>query len=83
MGHCAAIINLPLFVMQISEQLQSEQMFAIAVPKDECYQGAPREQEQASKEIEPCMVLVLHHSYAEPEGATRFGIHMVQILRTQ
>jgi hypothetical protein len=69
--------------MQISEHLQFEQMFAIAVPKDECYQGAPRVQEQASKETEPYTVLVLHHSYVVPEGATRFGIHMVQILRKE
>jgi hypothetical protein len=76
-------MNLPLSVMQISEQLQFEQMLAAVVPKDECYLGAPRVQEQASKETEPCMALVFYHSYAVPEGVTRFGTHMEQILREQ
>jgi hypothetical protein len=67
--------------MQIFEQLQFVQMLAVVVPKDECYQGAPTVQERASKETEPCMALVLYHSYAAPEGVTRFGTHMEQILR--
>jgi hypothetical protein len=58
-------------------------MFATAVPVDEHYQGAPTVQEQASEETEPYMVLVLNHSYAAPEGVTRFGIHTVQILRKE
>lgn len=76
-------INLPISAKQIFEQLQFEQMLAVVVPKDECYQGAPRAQEQASKGTESCMALVLYHSHAAPEGVTKFGTHMEQILRTQ
>jgi len=67
--------------MQISELLQFEQMPAVVVPKDVCYQDAPRVQEQANKGKEPCMGLVLYHFYAAPEEVTIFGICMEQILQ--
>lgn len=62
---------------------QFGQMPAAAVPKDVCYQAAPRVQEQANRGTEPCMGLVLYHFYAAPEAVTRFGICMEQILQKQ
>jgi len=76
-----AYINLPLSAMQISELLQFEQMPAAVVPKDVCYQDAPRVREQANKGKEPCMGPVLYHFCAAPAEVIRFEICMEQILQ--